>query len=52
MILSLFTMLLLIIYFSNVETLVCRRELSLLGPTFFDFAQNTMHDFQNTLINS
>ena len=24
----------------------------LMGSTFFDFAQNTIHDFQNTVLNS
>ena len=35
-----------------METLVCRREMSLLGSTSFGFAQNTRHDFQNTVLNS
>ena len=33
-----------------METLICRREMSLLGSTSFDCAQNTIHDFQNTLL--
>ena len=45
-------MLLLIIYLSAIETLLCRREMSLIGSTSFGFAQNTIHDFQNTLLNS
>ena len=44
--------LLLIIYLSAIETLVCRREMSLIGSTSFGFAQNTTHDFQNTVLNS
>ena len=31
------------------ETLICRREISLMGSTYFGFAQNTIHDFQNTV---
>ena len=45
-------MLLLIIYLTATETLVCRREMSLIGPTSFGFAQNTIQDFQNTVLNS
>ena len=33
------------------ETLICRREISLAGSTSFDFAQHTIHDFQNTVLN-
>ena len=44
-------MLLLIIYFSANETLICRRKISLIGSTPVNFAQNTIHDFQNTLLN-
>ena len=40
------------IYLSTIETLICRRETSLLGSTSFGFAQNMIHDFQNTLLNS
>ena len=47
-----FNKLLLIIYLSAVETLVCRREISLIGYSSFGFAQNTIHDFQNTVLNS
>ena len=43
---------LLIIYLSAIETLICQREMSLIGSTSFDFAQNTIHDFQNTVLNS
>ena len=44
--------LLLIIYLSATETLICRREMSLTGCISFGFAQNTIHDFQNTVMNS
>ena len=47
-----FNTLLLIIYLSAFETLICRREMSLIGSTSFGFAQNTIHDFQNTVLNS
>ena len=47
-----FNTLLLIIYFSAIETLVCSREMSLIGFTSFGFAQNTIHDFQITVLNS
>ena len=47
-----FNILLLIIYLSAAETLICRREMSLVGSSSFDFAQNTIHDFQNTLFRS
>ena len=43
---------LLIIYLSAMERLICRREMSLIGSTSFGFAQNTIHDFQNTVLNS
>ena len=46
-----FHTLLLIIYLIAIETLICRREMSLMGPTFFGFAQNTIHDFKNTVLN-
>ena len=46
-----FHTLLLIIYLSAIETLICRREMSLIGSTSFGFAQNTIHDFQNTVLN-
>ena len=42
----------LIVYLSAIETLTCRREMSLIGSTSFGFAQNTIHDFQNTVLNS
>ena len=43
-----------IIYLSAIKrlTCICGREMSLIGSTFFSFAQNKMHDFQNTLMNS
>ena len=47
-----FDMLLLILYLSTIGTIICRREMSLIGSTSFGFAQNTMHDFQNTVFNS
>ena len=28
----------------------CHREMSLTGSTSFGFAQNTIHDFQNTVL--
>ena len=42
----------LIIYLSAIETLVCDREMSLIGSTSFSFAQNMIHNFQNTVLNS
>ena len=45
-------MLLLIIYLSAIETLNCHREMSLKGSNSFGFAQNTIHDFQNTVLSS
>ena len=47
-----FHTLLLFIYLSAIERLICRREMSLIGSTSFGFAQNTIHDFQNTVLNS
>ena len=47
-----FHTLLLIIYFSVIERLICRREMNLIGSTSFGFAQNMIHDFQNTVLNS
>ena len=49
LILFYFDTLLLIIYLSAIERLICRREMSLIGSTSFGFAQNTIHDFQNTV---
>ena len=43
---------LLIIYLSAMETIICRREMSLIGSVSFSFAQNTIHDFQNKVLNS
>ena len=43
---------LLIMYLSAIERLISRREMSLIGSTSFGFAQNTIHDFQNTVLNS
>ena len=42
--------LLLIIYSIAIKTLICCREMSLVGTTSFGFAQNTIHDFQNTVL--
>ena len=47
-----FRTLYLIIYLSAIRRLICHREMSLIGSTSFDFAQNTMHHFQNTVLNS
>ena len=47
-----FYTLLLISYLSVIETHTCRREMGLIGSTSFGFAQNTIHDFQNTVLNS
>ena len=47
-----FNTLKLISYLSAMETLTCRREMSLLGSTSFGFAQSTIHDFQNTVSGS
>ena len=47
-----FHMLLLISYLSPIEKFNCRREMSLVGSIFFGFAQNTIHDFQNSPLNS
>ena len=47
-----FRTLLLIIYFRATKRLICRREMSLIGSTSFSFAQNTTHDFQNSILNS
>ena len=47
-----FNTLLLIIYLSAIETLVCCREMNLIGSASFGSAQNTIHDFQNTILNS
>ena len=47
-----FNTLLSIIYSSAIERLFCRREMSLIVSTSFGFAQNTMHYFQNSVLNS
>ena len=47
-----FHTLLLIIYLSAIEIIICSREMNLVGSTSFGFAQNTMHDCQNTVLNS
>ena len=46
-----FNTLLLIVYLSAIETLTCRGEMTLTGSTSFGFAQNMIHDFQNTVLN-
>ena len=40
------------IYLSAIERLICHREMSLIGSTSFGLAQNTIRDFQNTVMNS
>ena len=47
-----FNTLLLIIYLSAVETLSRRREMSLIGSISSGFALHTIHEFQNTVLNS
>ena len=47
-----FSTLLLIIYLRAIEIIIFHREMSLIGSTSFGFAQNTIHDFQNTVLNS
>ena len=47
-----FHTLLLIMYLSAIKRLIFDREMSLIGSTSFDFAQNKMHDFQNKVLNS
>ena len=42
---------LLIIYLSVIELFIIEK-MSLLGFTSFDFAQNTVYDFQNTVLSS
>ena len=42
----------LVIYLSMIESLICHREMSLIWSTAFGFVQNTIHDFQNTVLNS
>ena len=43
---------LLTVYLSDTETLICPREMCLTESTSFGFAQNTIHDFPNTVLNS
>ena len=47
-----FDTLLLIMYLTATETLICHREMSLIGSTSFGLAKNTIHDFQNMVLNS
>ena len=35
-----------------IETLICHREMSLKGSTSFGFAQDTINDFRNKVLNS
>ena len=44
-------MMLLIVHLTAIETLIWRREMSLVWSISFSFAQNTIHDFQNILLN-
>ena len=46
-----FNTMLLVIHLRAIETLICRREISLIGSSF-GFPQNTIHDCQNTELNS
>ena len=41
-----FNTLLLIVYLSAIETLICRREMTLTGSTSFGFAQNMIHNLR------
>ena len=41
---------LLIIYLSAIETFICHRKIEFIGFTLFGFAENTIHDFQNTVL--
>ena len=43
---------LLFMYLSAFETLNCHREMSLIGSSSFGFAENRIHDFENTVLNS
>ena len=52
LILFILILLLLIIYLSVIETLISSKEMSIIRSTSFGFAQNTIHDFQNTILNS
>ena len=47
-----FNRLLLNIYLSTIETLICHRKMSLIRSTSFGFAQNTVYEFQNTVLKS
>ena len=40
------------IFECGIETLICLTEMSSIGFAAFDFAQNTIHDFQNIVLNS
>ena len=47
-------LILLILYsvVNTIETVICSREINLIGSTSFGFAQNTIHDFENTVLES
>ena len=45
-------MLLLVIYLSVIGTHTCHREMGLTGSNSFGFAENTVHDFENTVLKS
>ena len=45
-------MLLLVIYLSVTGTHTCHREMGLTGSNSFGFAENTVHDFENTVLKS
>ena len=47
-----FHTLLLISYLSAIETFTGRREMNIIGSSSFGFAQNTIHDFPHTVLNS
>ena len=42
-----FNTLFLVKYLSAIKILICRREMSLIGSTSYDFAQNMIHDLSN-----
>ena len=42
----------LIICLNSIETLICHGTIELIGSASFRFAQNMLHDFRNTVLNS
>ena len=40
------------IYLSAIKTLICHTTIRLMGSASFGFAQNTLRDFQNMVLNS